>query len=338
MAGTDQNHPQPTVDQDEDLDELDGRSYRYVLDDFNAPSSPSINRAPGRPRTNTRVDARPVSIPGSGPNPGSSTVDQTAEVDEGALSEEFAKELAKGMESLMRELVSGTQTTDTGTDDSKDHVGSADGGRSSDLLEETWKRMLLEEVNSLGSTGDGTEASNVNATPSSSNNFQEKIKQAAERLRESESNLKTESSRNAGPNANSIESLLASLGDLGLGEGDEETELADFLENMMGQLMSKDVLYDPLQELSKSFPPYLENPPKPLQPEDKKRFESQLSCIQKLLRLFDEPTYNENDPATSKRTADLMSELQTYGQPPAEIMGPMPALGADGVPEKCTIA
>lgn len=33
------------------------------------------------------------------------------------------------------------------------------------------------------------------------------------------------------------------------GEGGED-ELADFLENMMGQLLSKEVLYDPLKELA----------------------------------------------------------------------------------------
>jgi len=41
------------------------------------------------------------------------------------------------------------------------------------------------------------------------------------------------------------------LGDLGLGEGGEnEEELAGFLETMMGQLMSKEVLYEPLKELA----------------------------------------------------------------------------------------
>jgi len=55
--------------------------------------------------------------------------------------------------------------------------------------------------------------------------------------------------------ADSLETLLQSLGDIGLGgegSGDEEKEFAGFLETMMTQLMSKDVLYDPLKELSDS--------------------------------------------------------------------------------------
>jgi len=59
----------------------------------------------------------------------------------------------------------------------------------------------------------------------------------------------------------SLEALLKSLGDLGLGEGGDEndSELAGFLENMMGQLMSKEVLYEPLKELAEgvSHPSFL---------------------------------------------------------------------------------
>lgn len=37
--------------------------------------------------------------------------------------------------------------------------------------------------------------------------------------------------------------------------GDSEEELAGFIENMMTQLMSKEILYDPLQELSQKVIP-----------------------------------------------------------------------------------
>jgi peroxin-19 len=45
---------------------------------------------------------------------------------------------------------------------------------------------------------------------------------------------------------------LASFNDLGLGEGEgseTDPELANLLDNMMNQLMTKDVLYEPLKEL-----------------------------------------------------------------------------------------
>lgn len=52
----------------------------------------------------------------------------------------------------------------------------------------------------------------------------------------------------AGSSNSEMESLLAELGKMGEGgEGDED--LQGILESMMSQLMSKEVLYEPLKEL-----------------------------------------------------------------------------------------
>ena len=46
-----------------------------------------------------------------------------------------------------------------------------------------------------------------------------------------------------------LEQLLKSLGDANVGDGNPEDQLQGLLENMMTQLMSKEVLYEPLKEL-----------------------------------------------------------------------------------------
>jgi len=43
---------------------------------------------------------------------------------------------------------------------------------------------------------------------------------------------------------------------LGLGEGGDDKELAGLLENMMGELMSKSILYEPLSELAQGVRPF----------------------------------------------------------------------------------
>jgi len=48
----------------------------------------------------------------------------------------------------------------------------------------------------------------------------------------------------------SFESLLNSLDGIGLGEDEGDGEFTSFLETMMGQLTSKEMLYDPLKELA----------------------------------------------------------------------------------------
>ncbi|TFK32374.1 Pex19 protein, partial [Crucibulum laeve] len=304
-----------------------------------------------RPRTNTRVDEPPKSIPGIG-----NQLDPAAEVDEEALSDEFAKELAKGMESLMREIAVGPEGVDKLPGDEEE---------AAKVLKAAWEAMLVDGMN--GESGDeglmrlgellgqdplsgaaGKEKAKAPPAPApvASNDFQSKIKQAMDKLKESESNLKTDSqgagaAGGAAPSPESLEALLASLGDLGLGEGEGEGELAGFLENMMGQLMSKDVLYEPLKELADSFPAYLATPPTPLSTEDKTRYENQLVCVRKILTTFDEPGYNDSDPAKNKAIVDLMGEMQSYGSPPPEVMGPLPA-GLEGMPqlgeEGCVVA
>jgi len=79
------------------------------------------------------------------------------------------------------------------------------------------------------------------------------------------------------------------------------------------------------------------------------------------LATFDDPNYSDEDPASVAKMVGLMAEvrfscplmwqfddvglqMQSFGSPPAELMGPMPAgftPGPDGmpkIPEGCVIA
>jgi len=334
---------QPAVEADDDLDDLDD-----VLDQFNADPqanySPSIPSAPPptasttttfhRPRTNTRVDAPPQSIPGTR----KAQLNATSELDENALSAEFTRELSKGMESLMREIA--------------DSSGDTEGGEEQEnirAMKVAWEKMLVEGMNGeggdaglsalgellgQGGVGPGDNGKSAEGGKSGeSNDFQKKIKAATERLKKSESELQAGS----GTGPESMENLLESLRDLGLGEGGDESELTGFLENMMGQLMSKDVLYEPLKELSDNFPAYLAKPPSPIEDDDRKRYEQQAACVKRIITVFEQPEYNDSDVEKHKVIVDLMSEMQSYGSPPAELMGPLPPgfegmsqLGEDG--------
>ncbi|KAH6901564.1 peroxin19 Pex19p [Coprinopsis sp. MPI-PUGE-AT-0042] len=352
----------PTLDKvpdaDEDLDELDD-----VLDEFSPKAPPPtaaphatssyVSPAPGRPRTNTRVDAKPSSTPGRGP-----PLDPQAEVDEDELSSEFAKELAKGMESLMKEITA--DAPKAGGD--KDGLGDDEASKA---LKAAWEAMLIEGMNGKGGDellpglgellGDKPPgAASTSGAPSSSTgqavpeNFQGRLKQAMDKMKESEDSLRGASGTVPGPGepgGDTIENLLKSLNELGLGEGAEsDNELAGFLESMMSQLMSKEILHEPLKELADNFPPYIANPPKPLSAEDKERYEKQLVCVKKIVGVFDQPTYSDTDPQCNKQIVDLMSEMQSYGSPPAELMGDLPPGFADGGlpdpnnPENCIIA
>ncbi|KAJ7484080.1 Pex19 protein family-domain-containing protein [Mycena galericulata] len=323
--------PPLTLDAD-DLDDLDD-----VLEQFSRqpeapshsghPTSPLTSPPPppptatassfGRPRTNTRVDAPPVAAPGNG-----LTNVQEGDENADALAADFAAELAKGMESLMREI--GGESAGAGTS----------GAIADDAaLKAAWEAMLVEGMDSVtaGATA---------AAAGESSDFQSKIQQAMGKLKEGEDTLKDASASAPEPGADSLEALLAQLKDLGAGadgEGDlpaNEAELAGFLENMMGELMSKEVLYEPLTELAEKFPPYLASPPAPLSDDDRKRYEAQLERVRAILAVFDTPTFNDADPKTRESVVALMAEMQSFGSPPTELMGPLPpglgSLGEDG--------
>lgn len=115
------------------------------------------------------------------------------ETDEDALSSEFAKELAKGMESLMREIAGeadGSTAASGGDDVSEEERARA--------FKAAWEAMLVEGMD--GNLGEGgfeglAQASSKGAAPKSkegaagAGGFQDKIKQAMDKMKESESKM-----------------------------------------------------------------------------------------------------------------------------------------------------
>ncbi|XP_006456266.1 hypothetical protein AGABI2DRAFT_195459 [Agaricus bisporus var. bisporus H97] len=357
--------PKIQPDKEEDLDDLDD-----VLDEFSegtsAPKAPPPSALPSsskatstpfgnRPRHNTRVDAPPVSTPGLGrrqhqqqPPP---HLDSAVEIDETALSEDFARELAQEMENLLKGI-----DTVAGGPAARSSGGDGDGASEEELTKEerdklqaAWTAALVEQLAdsydapSGPESQSGKEGSGQDST--TPNNFQWQIKQAMEKLKESESNLKTSSNTpGVDPQSDVLQNLLKSLGDFDLeknGENDESNgaEIAATLENVMGQLMAKDILYEPLKDLGDNFPGFLANPPKPLDPALRTRYENQYSYIKQIIAVFESPNFDESNMETTKKILGLMNDMQSQGSPPPEIMGPMPPLLEHGLSDdNCTIA
>ncbi|KAI6169828.1 Pex19 protein [Pisolithus thermaeus] len=256
----------------------------------------------------------------------------------------FASEFAKGMESLMRELAE-----NSGLDlDARDDVGR------DPAISAAWEAMLVEEMDKMSGTAPAststtsTSAQKRSTPPASTgkpgpnkpsaaagDGFQSRIRDTMDKLKSSESDCNPSTAplpTFPGPDDPSLAAFLQGLETMDPKEGDE---LTGMLEAMMGQLMSKEVLYEPLKELDEKFPAYLASHPA-LSAEDKERYEKQRTCIKQLLTIFEEKGYNEEDPKTREKITEAMSELQSYGSPPEEIMGPLPpgmAMGADGLPE-----
>ncbi|KAF8207266.1 Pex19 protein family-domain-containing protein [Mycena galopus ATCC 62051] len=330
--------PPSTLDGD-DLDDLDD-----VLDQFSRqpapptpttagiPTSPLTSPPPpppsataptfggGRPRTNTRVDGPPVPAPGNGlPTLGENDEDQDV------LAADFAKELAAGMENLMREIAA----ANPGAGESESGEGEVDAEAEAARFKAAWEAMMIQDMDAAQGQPDA--GASTSAGAAADGDFQAKIRAAMHKLNEGESTLQSDSAASgSGPAPDSLEALLAQLSDLG-GEGGsdlpaDEAELAGFLENMMGELMSKEVLHEPLSELADKFPPYLaahtptSTPPLPAA--DRTRYEAQLARVRDILAIFDAPDFNDDDKEKREKVVALMAEMQSFGSRPPNSWAP----------------
>ncbi|KAI5994802.1 Pex19 protein, partial [Pisolithus albus] len=247
--------------------------------------------------------------------------------DDDALTAAFASEFAKGMESLIRELAG-----NGGLDfDARDDVGR------DPAISAAWEAMLVEEMDKMPGMAPAPASTSTSSpsAPATGDEFQSRIRDTMDKLKSSESGCKPSTAplpTFPGADDPSLAEFLQKLETMEPKDGDQ---LTGVLEAMMGQLMSKDVLYEPLKELDEKFPSYLASHPA-LPAEDQERYEKQRSSITRLLAIFEEKNYNDEDAKTREKIAEVMGELQSYGSPPEEIMGPLPpgmAMGADGLPE-----
>jgi peroxin-19 len=122
-----------------------------------------------------------------------------------------------------------------------------------------------------------------------------------------------------------LETLLSSLGNTG-GEGDTEEGLQGFLETMMSQLVSKEVLYEPLKEIHEKvcqfinsviqpissceqFPGYLIENERKLSQQDKDRYTEQQQTVAQIIAVFEAKDYSEEDSEAGLKVMALMNEV-----------------------------
>jgi len=101
------------------------------------------------------------------------------------------------------------------------------------------------------------------------------------------------------------------------------------MEGMMGKLMSKDVLYEPLKEMRDKYPEWLATNKGNISSEDYSKYIKQLEIVKKICLVF------ETDAENMQKVTELMQALQEIGQPPLELMkgiAPDLELNDEGLP------
>ena len=105
------------------------------------------------------------------------------------------------------------------------------------------------------------------------------------------------------------------------GGGADDFAMEGLLDNLVGQLLSKDVMHEPMKHLNAEFPRYLATHGESLSEEERTRYTEQQRLVAQILEAY------EQAPDDTDRVATLMQKMQACGPPPPEIAGPV----ADGV-------
>mmetsp|Transcript_20451 Transcript_20451/g.42030 ORF Transcript_20451/g.42030 Transcript_20451/m.42030 type:complete len:366 (-) Transcript_20451:52-1149(-) len=130
-----------------------------------------------------------------------------------------------------------------------------------------------------------------------------------------------------------LDGLLSGLaGGGGHGGDGSPLDTDNFMDGMMEELLSKELMYEPMKQVTEKFPSWLEAQKGKLSPEEWDKRNKQFACFQKLVAAYEG---TESEQQTMK-ILELMQEVQEYGQPPAEIIqdiAPGLELDEEGLPK-----
>lgn len=91
-------------------------------------------------------------------------------------------------------------------------------------------------------------------------------------------------------------------------------DMESVVETMMQQLLSKEILYEPMKEIGERYPKWLEDHKASLSTEDYGRYSHQYQLIKDLNEVY------ENDSSNFNKIVELMQKMQECGQPPNDIV------------------
>ncbi|XP_057420821.1 peroxisome biogenesis protein 19-2-like [Lotus japonicus] len=91
-------------------------------------------------------------------------------------------------------------------------------------------------------------------------------------------------------------------------------DMESIVETMMQQLLSKEILHEPMKEIEEKYPKWLEEHKTSLSNEDYDRYMHQYKLIQNLNEVY------EKDSGNFKKIVELMQKMQECGQPPNDIV------------------
>jgi len=157
--------------------------------------------------------------------------------------------------------------------------------------------------------------------------FQDTISEAVNNLKTSSDKVEAEVSE---ANNDVMEKLLQQM------EGLVDEDFCDILSGVIDQLMSKELLYDSMKDLSDRYPSWIEENKDKLTKKEIDNYKNQYKCCKEIVDIFEKYDTNEISKEDNKKVSELMQKMQGYGNPPSEILkelAPDMIVGPDNMPK-----
>ncbi|KAM8921141.1 peroxisomal biogenesis factor 19 [Pelodytes ibericus] len=122
----------------------------------------------------------------------------------------------------------------------------------------------------------------------------------------------------------SEEELSKAIEGLGVDEGEGEGNILPLMQNIMQNLLSKDVLYPSLKEITDKYPDWLRLNRETLPAEEYRKYQEQHDLMARICQQFESEDQGESETARFEAVMDLMQQLQELGHPPKELAGDSP--------------
>ncbi|PVV04572.1 hypothetical protein BB560_000927 [Smittium megazygosporum] len=175
------------------------------------------------------------------------------------------------------------------------------------------KQELQKEI-PPNKTGSKPNAVNKDsATGSKPATLQDKIMNTVEMLNENE---KASTQKQASMENDILSDILNQ--DMDIDNFLNDNEVEDMLKQVMKEMSSKEILYEPMTKLLVEYPKFFETHGDKCSPEDLARYKVQHETITEIVKLFDQPDYN-TEPVKLK-VSQLLEKTQESGEPPKEIL------------------
>ena len=179
-----------------------------------------------------------------------------------------------------------------------------------DLLADALNDFTLDEKD------EDTEATcNSSTTTTSMNEVLKMLNEQGSSRQQQENNV---------PNEEELEKMFTDFANStasGMHAGGADS-MVPILESMMKSVLSKELLYPPLKELSDKYPDWLADQRQSLGPEEFKRYNGQYTIVRELVEVFE----SDEEKNSFDQVLQLMQKMQSYGHPPKELIGNAPPL------------